>query len=265
MGILNITPDSFSDGGIYFDSQRAIAHAYEMAEAGADIIDIGAESSRPGSEAISASEELARMVPVLSALQGRLKVPISVDTYKSQVAEAAIGLGAAIINDISGLMADPRMALLLAKHNIPVIIMHMRGTPKTMQQNIHYESFLPEVIMQLKYGISIAEQAGIHPDNIVIDPGIGFGKTVYHNLYLINHLAEFKVLGKPILIGSSRKSFIGQVLNLPPGDPVQPDQREEGTAAAVACGIINGAHIVRVHDVARMGRVARMTDAICRA
>ena len=259
MGILNITPDSFSDGGIYFDSQRAVDHAFEMAEAEADIIDIGAESSRPGSEAISADEELARLAPVLSALQGKLKVPVSVDTYKSQVAEAAIELGAGIINDISGLMADPRMAPLLAKHNIPVVIMHMRGTPKTMQQNTHYESFLSEVIMRLKDGISLAEQAGIHPDNIVIDPGIGFGKTVYHNLYLINHLAEFKVLGKPILIGPSRKSFIGQVLNLPP------NQREEGTAAAVACAIVNGAHIVRVHDVAKMGRVAKMADAICRA
>ena len=259
MGILNVTPDSFSDGGIYLDPQRAIAQAHELAQAGADIIDIGAESSRPGSEPVSAAEELTRLRPALNALAGKLNIPISVDTYKSQVAQEAIELGAQMINDISGLRFDPQMPPLLAKYKIPVVIMHIRGAPKTMQQNLHYESFLPEVILYLKQSIVLAERAGIEPGQIVIDPGIGFGKTVNQNLQLINRLAEFKTLGKPILIGPSRKSFIGQVLNLPPG------QREEGTAAAVACGILNGAHIVRVHDVAKMSRVVRMVDAIRQA
>jgi dihydropteroate synthase len=259
MGILNVTPDSFSDGGAYLKPAEAIAQAKRLVAQGADIIDIGGESSRPGAEPVGPEEELARIMPVLQALLGEIPIPISIDTYKAEVAEAALELGAHIINDISGLRFDPRMASVIADYGAAVVIMHIKGSPKDMQQNPVYESLMGEITEYLKQGIELADAAGIKPDQIVIDPGIGFGKTVEHNLQIINRLPELKILDKPILVGPSRKSFIGQVLGLPV------DQREEGTAASVSCAILNGAHIVRVHDVERMARVVKITDAIKQA
>lgn len=259
MGVLNVTPDSFSDGGVYLEPAKAIAHAKQLAAGGADIIDIGGESSRPGSAPITPEEELKRILPVLRVLLQEIPVPISIDTYKAKVAEAALEQGAHIINDISGLRFDPDMAPLIARYGVPVVIMHIKGTPRDMQQNPVYESLMGEIIGYLKQSIQLAHEAGIDPEQIVIDPGIGFGKTVQHNLQIINRLSELKVLGKPVLVGTSRKSFIGQVLKLPPGE------RGQGTAASVSCAIMNGAHIVRVHDVAGMARVAKLTDAITRA
>ena len=259
MGVLNITPDSFSDGGVYLKPDKAIAHAKELVAQGADIIDIGGESSRPGAESISPEEELARILPVLRGLLPEIEVPISIDTYKAQVAEAALKLGAHMINDISGLHFDPNMAKTIAQYDVPVVIMHFKGTPKDMQQNPLYESLMGEIIDYLLEGIELAGAAGISPHQIVIDPGIGFGKTVQHNLQILNRLSELKTLGKPIMLGTSRKSFIGKVLDLPV------DQREEGTAASISCAILHGAHIVRVHDVAKMAQVAKLTDAIQQA
>ncbi len=259
MGVLNVTPDSFSDGGKYLEPDKAIVHAKELVAEGADIIDIGGESSRPGSEPISAAEELARILPVLQGLIAEIPVPISIDTYKAQVAEAALRLGAHMINDISGLRFDPDMAPLIAKYKVPVIIMHIKGTPQNMQQNPTYKSLMGEITEYLQQGITLACTAGINPEQIIIDPGIGFGKTVKHNLQIINRLSALKCLGKPIMVGTSRKSFIGQVLDLPP------ERRQAGTAASVSCAILNGAHIVRVHDVAGMAQVARLTDAIRQA
>ncbi len=256
MGVLNVTPDSFSDGGKYLNPDNAIAHAKELVAQGADIIDIGGESSRPGSEPITVEEELDRILPVLEGLLDEVAVPLSVDTYKAQVAEAALRLGAHIINDISGLRFDPDMAPLIAQYGVPVVIMHIRGTPQNMQQHPSYTSLMGEITEYLQQGIELACTAGINPEQIIIDPGIGFGKTVDHNLHIINRLSELKCLGKPIMVGTSRKSFIGQVLG------AAPEQRQAGTAASVSCAISKGAHIVRVHDVASMVRVARLTDAI---
>jgi dihydropteroate synthase len=224
---------------------------------GADIIDVGGESTRPGSEAISVEEEIRRVIPVIETLAKRIKVPISIDTYKSAVAEAAISAGASIVNDISGLRFDPKMPEVVAKNEVPVVIMHIKGTPKDMQKNPTYKALIPEIMDYLREGITIARNAGIPDDKIIIDPGIGFGKTVEHNLEIIKRLNEFTGFEKPILLGPSRKSFIGKTL----GDlPVT--ERLEGTAAAVAIGIFNGANIIRVHDVKAMVRVARIADAI---
>jgi dihydropteroate synthase len=257
MGILNVTPDSFYDGSLYFDKERAIEHAFRMEYEGADIIDVGGESTRPGSEAISVEEEIRRVIPVIETLAKRIKVPISIDTYKSAVAEAAISAGASIVNDISGLRFDPKMPEVVAKNEVPVVIMHIKGTPKDMQKNPTYKALIPEIMDYLREGITIARNAGIPDDKIIIDPGIGFGKTVEHNLEIIKRLNEFTGFEKPILLGPSRKSFIGKTL----GDlPVT--ERLEGTAAAVAIGIFNGANIIRVHDVKAMVRVARIADAI---
>lgn len=259
MGILNVTPDSFSNGGIYFNKANAIEHALRMQEEGADIIDIGGESTRPGSETISVKEEIRHVVPVIEALAKRIKVPISVDTYKSAVAEAAISAGASIVNDISGLRFDPEMPKVAAKNKAPVVIMHIKGTPKDMQKNPTYKALIPEVMDYLREGITIAQEAGIPDDKIIIDPGIGFGKTVVHNLEIIKRLNEFTGFEKPILLGPSRKSFIGKTL----GDlPVA--ERLEGTAAAVAIGIFNGANIIRAHDIKAMVRVVKIADAIKR-
>ncbi|MEW6410728.1 MAG: dihydropteroate synthase [Nitrospirota bacterium] len=259
MGVLNVTPDSFSDGGLYIDPSRAVERALEMEEEGADLIDIGGESSRPGSDPVSEEEEIKRVVPVIEKLSHRLKIPISVDTSKSRVAKIAVKAGASIINDISGLRLDPEMVHVVADSGIPVVIMHMKGTPKDMQVNPTYNNVVSEVIEFLKERIKVAIDEGVSKDKIIIDPGIGFGKTVEHNIVILRRLDEFKVLGRPILIGTSRKSFIGKILDL------EVNERIEGTAATVAVAILKGAALIRAHDVKEMVRVARMTDAIIRA
>ena len=257
MGILNVTQDSFSDGGLYFDKSAAINRVIQMVEEGADIIDIGGESTRPGSEPVPEEEEIRRTIPVIEALVKEIFVPISIDTYKSRVAHRALEAGASMVNDISGLRFDPDMPDVIAYHSVPVVIMHIKGTPKDMQQNPVYEALIPEIMEYLREGIRIATKAGIAEDKIIIDPGIGFGKTFEHNLDIIRNLSAFTSLGKPILVGPSRKAFIGKVL----GD-IPPTDRLEGTAAAVAIAIFNGANIVRVHDVKEMVRVAKVADAI---
>jgi len=255
MGVLNITPDSFSDGGRFFHRERAIAHGARLIEEGCDILDIGGESTRPDSEPISAEEELQRVLPPLRSLV-KMGVPISVDTYKPEVARATLEEGACLINDISGLRFHPSLANVVAKAGAGLVIMHMKGTPKDMQKDPRYDSLMDEVFHYFQEGIALAESAGVRPDGILIDPGLGFGKTLAHNLTLLRRLREFKSLGKPILIGPSRKSFIGKVLDLPAED------RLEGTAAAVAWAACHGASMVRVHDVKEMKRVAAMIDAL---
>lgn len=254
MGILNVTPDSFSDGGLYLEKERAIEHAFRMVSEGADIIDIGGQSTRPGSIEIEEKEELKRILPVLKGLVGKIKVPISIDTYSSHVACECLKEGAHLINDISGLRFSHDMAEVISRFNAGCVIMHIKGRPQYMQDNPTYIDLFGEIIDYLKEGISIAEKASI--SQIIIDPGIGFGKTLSHNLKLIKGLNRFKVLKKPILIGVSRKSFIGAILNLPV------PERIEGTEAAVSYAIIKGAHIVRVHDVKRIKRVVKIIDAI---
>ncbi|MCL6518474.1 MAG: dihydropteroate synthase [Armatimonadetes bacterium] len=258
MGILNVTPDSFSDGGLYVDKNAAIERGLEMIDEGADVIDIGGESSRPGAEPVPVEEELARVVPIIQELSKRVSVPISIDTYKPEVARAALDAGASIINDITGLV-NPLMRALAAERKVPVIIMHMKGNPQTMQDNPVYEDVVSEVMKFLRQRTEQVVEAGLPEEYVIIDPGIGFGKTVEHNLEIIYKLRDFKSLGSPILIGTSRKSFIGKILG---GLP--PTGRLEGTAATVAISIANGANIVRVHDVKQMAKVARMTDAIVR-
>lgn len=251
MGIVNVSPDSFSGDGL--DSvDAAIAQARRFVAEGADIIDVGGESTRPGSEPIPVEEELHRVIPVLEQLAKEITVPLSIDTYKFEVARQALDAGAHMINDIWGLKREPRLAELAAKKGVPIILMsNQRDKPK---RNIVYA-----VISDLKKSVDLALEAGVPWDNIIIDPGIGFGKTLEQNLELVRRLDELKVLGRPILLGTSRKSIIGLVLDLPP------EQRLEGTAASIAIGIAKGADIVRVHDVKEMVRVCRMSDAIVRA
>lgn len=258
MGILNVTPDSFSDGGLYFDLDRALERAYSMVEAGADIIDVGGESTRPGSDPVPLEEELRRVLPVVERLVRELKVPISVDTYKAEVARQALERGATLINDITGLRGDPRMPEVVARFGCPVVVMHIKGTPKNMQENPTYEDVVAEVKEYLLEGIRLAEEAGLSREKIIIDPGIGFGKTVEHNLEILRRLKEFKALGQPLLVGTSRKSFIGKILNLPV------NERLLGTVATVALSIAGGADIVRVHDVGEMKQVVQMADAVVR-
>lgn len=260
MGILNVTPDSFSDGGQYARMDQALAHAREMAAAGADIIDIGGESTRPGAEPLTEEEELRRIIPLIQRLSSELMVPLSVDTYKASVAKKALQAGAGIVNDISGLRFSPDMARVVADHGAAVVIMHIQGTPRDMQQNPVYDDVVGEVMSYLAEGIQLAEKAGVDREKVLIDPGIGFGKTLEHNLTLVNRLEEFRALGRPIVLGTSRKKFIGTVLDIP-----VPEQRVDGTAATVAIGIERGAQIVRVHDVGKMAQVARMTDAILKS
>jgi dihydropteroate synthase len=262
MGVLNVTPDSFSDGGEFNTMDGAIEQAVAMANAGVDIIDIGGESARPGSVAVSELEEHDRVIPVIQALRQRSAfdhIPISIDTTKAAVAAAAIAAGADIINDISGATFDPEMLTTMAKLQVPIILMHIRGNPKTMQQQTEYQDLVPEIIAWLEERINAAVAAGVDRDCIGIDPGIGFAKNVEQNLELLRHLSQFSMLNSPILIGVSRKSFIGHILN-------QPDakQRLWGTAAACTAAIAQGAHILRVHDVAEMRDVARVADAIYR-
>ena len=257
MGIINVTPDSFSDGGKYANVEAAVMRAKQMVADGADIIDIGGESSRPGSEPISANEECRRVVPVVQALAEQFQIPISVDTYKAEVAYEALSAGACVINDITALHGDPNMCQILADAQAGVILMHMQGVPATMQKAPTYQNVVVEVHAWLTEVASQAVDRGIDSSRIMIDPGIGFGKTLDHNLEILRHLMQFRGIGYPLLVGVSRKKFIGQILDLPV------HQREEGTAATVAWSIINGANVVRVHDVAKMKQVAQVIDAIC--
>lgn len=259
MGVINVTPDSFSDGGLYYRRDVAVEHALRLADEGADIIDIGGESTRPGSEPVSPDEEIRRTIPVIESLAKKVNIPISIDTCKAAVAKRALDAGASIVNDISGLRADPEMPEVVARHKVPVVIMHIKGKPKDMQVNPVYEALIPEIMDYLRGGIRLAVDSGIKEDMIILDPGIGFGKTFDHNLEILKNLNEFALLGKPLLVGPSRKAFIGKILgDLPASD------RLEGTAAAAAIAIMNGANIIRVHDVKEMVRVARVADAIRR-
>lgn len=257
MGILNVTPDSFADGGKFFRGDSAVEQGIRMEEDGADVIDIGGESTRPGSEPVSYEEETRRVIPVIETLSRKIKIPISIDTYKAGVAKRALEAGASIINDISGLRFDPRMAEVAAEYEAPVVIMHIKGKPKDMQLNPAYEALIPEILDYLRIGIGLAVRGGVREDRIILDPGIGFGKTFEHNLEILRNLHEFTLLGRPLLVGPSRKAFIGKILADAP-----PMGRLEGTAAAVAASIMNGADIVRVHDVKEMVKVARVVDAI---
>jgi len=257
MGILNVTPDSFSDGGKYDTFDSALTQVEKMVSEGVDIIDIGGESSRPGADSVSVYEEKKRVLPLIEEVSKRYDLPISIDTYKADVAEDAVKSGASIINDITAL-TQFNMVQLAAKTNTAVILMHMKGTPKTMQKSPNYDSLISEIYNFLEERIGKAVEGGVSTDRLIIDPGIGFGKKYEHNLEILRRLKEFKSLGNPILIGTSRKSFIGQTLEL----PVQ--ERLEGTAATIAVSIINGADIVRVHDVKEMKRVTQMVDAIYR-
>ncbi|WP_420264760.1 dihydropteroate synthase [Candidatus Magnetominusculus dajiuhuensis] len=260
MGVLNVTPDSFSDGGQFFDKTRAIEHALSMAADGADIIDIGGESTRPGAEAVSYEEELRRTIPVIEALAGSIPVAISIDTYKAGVAERALQAGAEIVNDISGLRFDPDMAGVAALYEAAVVIMHIKGTPKDMQKNPVYEAIFSEIEDYFNRSIEMALAAGVKKDLIILDPGIGFGKTTAHNLQIIGNLDRFATMGMPIMVGVSKKAFIGQIL-----DGAGVENRAMGTAAMVAASILKGADIVRVHDVREMAGAAKAAFAVRRA
>ncbi|MGB2867623.1 MAG: dihydropteroate synthase [Bacteroidota bacterium] len=254
MGILNVTPDSFSDGGKFTTVSQAVDHGKRMVDEGADFLDVGGESTRPGSDPLPVEEELQRVLPVIRQLARECRVPISVDTYKAAVAEACLSEGAVIVNDISALTQDAHMARTIAKHGGSAVLMHMRGTPRTMQQNPAYSNVTREVSEYLGTQAKKAQEAGI--TQIAVDPGIGFGKNLEHNLQLIRELRTICSLGYPVLIGPSRKSFLGTILDLPV------TERLEGTAAAVAVSIMNGANVVRVHDVREMKRVAKVVDAL---
>ncbi len=256
MGIVNVTPDSFSDGGVFFDPERAVEHALALACEGADILDVGGESTRPGSLPVPADEELARVLPVIRKLRPRTGVLISVDTTKSAVARAALDAGADIVNDTSALRDDPEMAAVVARSGAAVVLMHMKGTPRTMQEAPHYDDLVGEIRSFLAARCRAAEAAGIAAERIIVDPGIGFGKTAEHNLALIERLDAFRDLGRPLCVGFSRKAFIGRVLGLPPGE------RLEGTIAAAVLSVSRGAEILRVHDVGPVARAVRMAEAI---
>jgi dihydropteroate synthase len=259
MGVLNVTPDSFSDGGLFHDAGAAVARALEMESAGADIIDIGGESTRPGSEGVPAEEQLRRILPVLERLRGRLKIPVSVDTSNAQVAESAIAAGAEILNDVTGLRADPKLAAVAARRKLPIVLMHMHGEPRTMQKKPFARNVVKDATAGLRRSVAVARRAGVAKSQIVLDPGIGFGKSYAQDYELIARLPEIARLGFPLLVGTSRKKFIGRVLG---GRPVA--ERLYGTAATVTASILGGAHIVRVHDVAGMVQVARVSDAVLR-
>jgi dihydropteroate synthase len=261
MGVLNVTPDSFSDGRKFYLEEHAIEHALHMESAGADLIDIGAESTRPGSKGISAEEELKRLLPVLGGLRRLLKVPVSVDTQKAEVAEAALDVGAEIINDISGLKNDSRIAEVAARRRVPLILMHMRGEPQTMQKGPFARDVIEDILQGLRKSVAIAREAGVAKSQIVLDPGIGFGKSFAQNYEVLQKLPQLAKLGYPLLVGTSRKTFLGATLARN-GKPVSPEERIWGTAATVTVSILNGAHIVRVHDVNEMVQVARVADCI---
>jgi dihydropteroate synthase len=260
MGVLNITPDSFSDGGKFYSRADAVAQGKKLAAEGADILDVGGESTRPGSRPLPEEEEIRRIVPAIRDLSREVSIPISVDTRKAPVAAAALEAGAEMINDISALRHDPAMAAVAAASGAPVVLMHMRGEPETMQVDPRYDDLIGEIREFFRERIGYAEAKGIDPEQIILDPGLGFGKSLAenHNQILLRNLGAFADLGKPILVGPSRKAFIGRLLGLPPGE------REEGTLGAVAAAICYGAGIVRVHDVAGTLRVVRVVDAIVR-
>ncbi len=285
MGVLNVTPDSFSDGGKFFSPRKAIQHALALAKAGADILDIGAESTRPGSAEISVVEELRRLLPVLQALRGKIKIPISIDTRKSSVAEIVLGAGAEMINDVSGLRYDPRLAEVVAGKKCGLILMHMRGEPATMQTISFARNVIQDVTKGLRASVAVALNAGVKKSQIVLDPGIGFGKSFPQNYELVRRLPEIAKLGYPLAVGTSRKAFLGHTLalakegafdvhirhsarkfkklaTLRSEKPVQSEERLFATAATVVASILRGAHIVRVHDVAEMAQVAAITDRI---
>jgi dihydropteroate synthase len=256
MGILNVTPDSFSDGGKYYNLDKAIEYSLELVNQGVDIIDVGGESTRPGANAISFNDEIERVIPVIKGIRSVSSIPISIDTYKSEVAKEALESGADIVNDISGLNFDPKMISVIKDYNVPIVIMHIKGTPKNMQLNPKYDNIIDEIMSYFEKQINLCLDYGIPKSHIILDPGIGFGKQLNDNFILIRELNSFADLGYPILIGPSRKSFIGLTLDL------QVDERLEGTAAAITASIINGARIVRVHDVLEMKRVQIISDKI---
>ena len=258
MGILNVTPDSFSDGGRFFERERAIEHGLAMAREGADLIDVGGESTRPYSEGVSREEELERVIPVIAALCKEVRVPISIDTVKAGVAREALRAGAAMINDVSALRFDPEMAEVAAEAAVPVVLMHMKGTPSDMQKKPTYERLIPEILEFFQEAMRRALHAGIKEDMILVDPGIGFGKTFDQNLEIIRDLDCFHSLGRPILLGASRKAFLGEILKK------EAHERDVGSMAAIAAGVWNGAHIVRVHDVKMALDTVRVVDAIKR-
>lgn len=257
MGIVNVTPDSFSDGGRFASVDAAVAQARRLAEEGADILDIGGESTRPGAEPVPLDVELKRVIPVLRAVRRELpRISISVDTHKAEVAEKALEIGADMVNDISALRFDARMARVVARAHVPVVLMHMQGTPKTMQKNPRYTDVIAEIIEFLRARVEWARDQGIHEDKMIVDPGIGFGKRPEHNVEILRHLDEFKRLDHPLLLGSSRKSFLGTLTRRPP------EERLEETIASVVVGVLKGAEIVRVHDVGPVKHALAVADAI---
>lgn len=258
MGILNVTPDSFSDGGKYLDVDKAVVRAEEMVKEGADIIDVGGESTRPGAKPVAVNEELHRVIPVITAIKEKLNVLISIDTQKAEVAKQAIKTGADIVNDVSALRADSEMVKVVKRFDVPVILMHMKGRPRTMQRNPHYNDVISEIYHFLEERINWAKKHGVDENKIIIDPGIGFGKTLNHNLEIIRRLREFRSLGRPILIGTSRKSFIGMILNL------SPQERLNGTLASCALAITNGVDVLRVHDVKQVKQLVKVMDKLVR-
>ena len=261
MGVLNVTPDSFSDGGQFLEPRRALEHALQMERLGADLLDIGGESTRPSSQETPAETELARVLPVLHGLRGVSKIPISIDTRKAQVAEAALAAGAQIINDVSGLKHDPRIAEVAARHRVALILMHMRGEPATMQKKPFARDVMKDVTKGLRASIAKARKAGVPKSQIILDPGIGFGKSFEQNYELLRKLPQLAKLGYPLLVGTSRKGFLGRTLERQ-GKPAPPDQRIWATAATVTASILGGAHIVRVHDVSEMAQVTRVADCL---
>src|SRR5580658_7585111 len=265
MGVLNVTPDSFSDGGLFLNADAAVAQAVTMERAGADIIDVGGESTRPGSVGVSVETELARILPVLEKLRGKIQIPISVDTSKSEVAAAAAAAGAEILNDVTALRNDPRIAEVARQGRLALILMHMRGKPRTMQKMPFARDVLRDVEKGLRHAVALARRAGVTKSQIVLDPGIGFGKSYEQNCELLARLPELARLGYPLLVGTSRKSFIGKVLEKSKLRAGSGAERIWGTAATVAASILQGAHIVRVHDVAEMTQVARVCDAVASA
>jgi len=256
MGILNVTPDSFSDGGMYYNATQAIEFALQMEEEGADIIDVGGESTRPGAKTVELQKECDRILPVIEGIRTKSDILISIDTYKSEVARKSIATGAGMVNDISGMTFDPNMVDVIKDSGLPVVIMHIKGTPKNMQKNPYYEDLMQELTEYFEERKKFARAKGILDQQIILDPGIGFGKRLQDNFQLLRELKKIVDMGFPVLIGPSKKSFIGLTLDLPI------DQRLEGTAAAVTTGILKGARIVRVHDVKEMKRVALITDSI---
>lgn len=260
MGVINVTPDSFSDGGAYDDVEAAVAAGMRMAEEGADLLDVGGESTRPGSQPVGESEERRRILPVVERLARAVSVPISVDTYKSAVAADALAAGASIVNDVSGLRSDPALAAVVARHRAPIVLMHTRGRPADMYRQAVYHDVVDEVLDELRESIAFARGAGVPASQIVVDPGLGFAKDEAHSYEALARLAAFHDLGHPLLVGPSRKSFLARAV----GRTARPAARDWGTAAAVTAAVLAGAHIVRVHAVAEMAQVTRVADEIRR-